>query len=56
MIYYSPDGNPIIPIDTTKTLGLWTSEDPAGDYFTEFVNAGPKIYALKTSGGNILKN
>jgi hypothetical protein len=51
VMYVSPNGQPIIPIDTTKTLGLWTDEAPAGDFFTEFVSSGPKSYALKTFNG-----
>jgi hypothetical protein len=55
VIYVSPDGNPIIPIDTTKTMGLWTSEAAEGDYFTDFCSAGPKTYALKSFNGKVIE-
>jgi len=40
-----------IPMDTTGTIGLWTSEAPPNDYFTEFVSSGPKSYCLKSHSG-----
>ena len=55
VIYVSPTGDPIIPIDTTKTLGLWTSEARPNDYFTDFCSAGPKTYALKTFNGAVIE-
>lgn len=55
VIYVSTNGEPIIPIDTTKKLGLWTSEAPEGDHFTDFVSCGPKSYALKTFNGKFIE-
>ena len=53
MIYCSPTGDHLIPVDTTGTLGLWTSEAPTlDDYFVEFASAGPKTYALKSASGS----
>ena len=51
VIYYSPTGEHLIPPDTTGAMGLWTSETSVDDYFTEFVSAGPKTYALKSKSG-----
>ena len=48
MIYVSLGGERLIHPDTTGALGLWTSETDADDWFTEFVSAGPKTYALKS--------
>jgi hypothetical protein len=57
VIYVSPHGEHLIPCDTTGA-GLWTSEADPEDYFTEFVSAGPKTYALKLFSGkkNIAKS
>jgi hypothetical protein len=52
VMYVSPTGEHLIPIDTTGALGLWTSEAPSGDHFVEFVSAGPKCYALRSFSGN----
>lgn len=52
VIYLSPSGHHLIPVDKTGTMGLWTSEAfDDDDYFTEFVSAGPKTYALKSFSG-----
>ena len=51
VIYVSPNGDHLIPNDTTGAMGLWTSEADTDDYFTEFVSAGPKTYALKSFSG-----
>jgi hypothetical protein len=58
VIYVSPTGEPLLPIDTTGALGLWTSECKGDDYFTHFVSAGPKTYALKshTGANNVAKS
>jgi len=52
VMYVSPTGNHLIPIDTTGALGLWTSEAPVDDHFIEFCATGPKCYALKSFSGN----
>jgi hypothetical protein len=52
VIYCSPTGEHLVPVDTTGTLGLWTSEAPPDDYFVEFCAAGPKTYALRSMSGN----
>ena len=46
VIYVSPTGADLIPVDTTGQMGLWTSEIEEGDCFVEFVSCGPKTYAL----------
>lgn len=52
LIYYSDNGEHLIPLDTTGELGLWTSElSSHDDYFYEFVSSGPKSYALKSKSG-----
>lgn len=51
VMYVSPDGSPLIPIDTTGALGLWTSECPEDDYFYEYVSSGPKCYSLRSRSG-----
>ena len=51
VIYVSPTGEHLIPVDTTGEMGLWTSEAEAGDFFIEFVSCGPKTYALKSKSG-----
>lgn len=58
VIYVSPTGDHLIPVDTTGAMGLWTSEAKDGDWFTEFVSAGPKTYALRSHSGekNIAKS
>jgi hypothetical protein len=50
VMYVSPNGEHIIPVSTSGDLGTWSDEAP-GDYFTEFVSAGPKTYALKSASG-----
>ena len=52
VIYVSPTGADLIPVDTTGQMGLWTSEIEEGDCFVEFVSCGPKTYALKSRSGN----
>lgn len=59
LIYVSPTGDHLIPIDQTGALGLWTSElEDEEDYFEEFVSSGPKTYALisKSGKGNMVKS
>lgn len=58
VIYVSPTGEHLIPVDTTGAMGLWTSECEPDDWFTEFVAAGPKTYALRSHSGrkNIAKS
>ena len=51
VIYVSPTGQHLIPVDSTGVMGLWTSEIEEGDCFTEFVSCGPKTYALKSRSG-----
>ena len=51
-IYVSPTGDHIIPVSSSGELGTWASELPPDDYFTHFVSAGPKTYALKSASGN----
>jgi hypothetical protein len=51
VIYVSPTGEHLIPVDTSGEMGLWTSEAEAEDFFTEFVSCGPKTYALKSKSG-----
>ena len=51
VIYVSPNGEHLIPVDTTGVMGLWTSEIEEGDCFTEFVPCGTKTYALKSKSG-----
>ncbi|CAM9787272.1 unnamed protein product [Heterosigma akashiwo] len=52
LIYVSPTGEHLVPLDTTGELGLWTSEleDP-NDFYQEFVSSGPKSYCLKSFSG-----
>jgi len=52
VIYVSPTGEHLITPDTTGALGLWTSELKVGDYYTEFVSAGPKTYCCKSFSGD----
>ena len=42
VIYVSPTGLPLIPMDTTGEMGLWTNEAKVGDHFVELVSSGPK--------------
>ena len=59
VMYCSPTDSHILPVDNSGTLGAWADElkKSPDDYFTEFVSAGPKTYALKSSSGknNICK-
>ena len=56
-IYVSPTGAPLINIDNTGELGLWTNEGKQNDPFVEFVSSGPKSYGIRThSGFNIIKS
>ena len=48
VIYVSPTGEPLIPIDHTNTLGLWTNEGKDNDPFVEFVSSGPKSFGIRT--------
>lgn len=52
-VYVSPTGEHIMPISESGELGTWSDElkDTPGDFFTEFVSAGPKTYALKSFTG-----
>ena len=52
-VYVSPHGEHLIPISESGDLGTWSDElkDTPGDYFTEFVSAGPKTYAMKSFSG-----
>jgi hypothetical protein len=52
-VYVSPTGEHLIPISTSGELGTWSDElkDTPGDFFTEFVSAGPKTYAMKSHSG-----
>ena len=57
VIYVSPSGEPLIPIDETGELGLCTNEGKASDPFVEFVSSGPKSYGIRSrSGYNIIKS
>ena len=53
VMYCSPTGSHILPVDNSDMLGAWADElkKSPDDYFTEFVSAGPKTYALKSSSG-----
>ena len=51
VIYVSPTGTDLMPVDTTGQMGLWTSEIERGDCFVEFVSCGSKTYALKSRSG-----
>ena len=51
VIYVSPTGTDLMPVDTTGQMGLWTPEIEEGDCFVEFVSCGPKTYALKSRSG-----
>ena len=51
VIYVSPTGDHLVPVDTTGEMGLWTSEAKPNDHFVEFCSAGPKTYALKSFSG-----
>ena len=44
VIYVSPTESPLISMDTTGEMGLWTNEAKSGDHFVEFVSLGPKLY------------
>ena len=52
--YVSPDANFVLPVDNSGVLGSWADElkKSPNDYFTEFVSAGPKTYALKSFSGH----
>ena len=51
VIEVAPTGYPLIPIDSTGDLGLWTNEVKNNDPFIEFVLSGPKSYAIRSCGG-----
>jgi hypothetical protein len=52
VIYVSPYGNHLIGNDASGDLGTWANQlENPDDYFTEFVSAGPKTYALKSHSG-----
>jgi G:T-mismatch repair DNA endonuclease (very short patch repair protein) len=52
VVYVSPTGDHLIDISVDGHLGGWTSEaKQPDDYFTHFVSAGPKTYALKSKSG-----
>ncbi len=58
LIYRSPNGEHLIPLDTDGELGLWTSElEDEDDFFYSFVSSGPKSYALLSVSekGNMVK-
>ena len=52
-VYVSPTGEHLMPISDSGELGTWSDElkDTPGDFFTEFVSAGPKTYAMKSRSG-----
>ena len=57
VVYVSPTGQPLINIDHTGQLGLWTNEGKDDDPFVEFVSSGPKSYGIRSrSGFNIIKS
>ena len=53
VIYVSPDGNPLIAMDTSGEMGFWTNEAKPGDHFVEFVSSGPKSYGLRSHQGRV---
>ena len=54
VIYVSPTGEPLIPINLTNTLGLWTNEGKDNDPFVEFVSSGPKSYGIHTCNNHTI--
>ena len=53
VIYVSPTGEPLIPINLTNTLGLWTNEGKDNDPFVEFVS-GSKSYGIRTHNNHTI--
>jgi hypothetical protein len=43
LIYVSPTGAPLINIDNTGELGLWSNEGKQNDPFVEFVSSGQRV-------------
>ena len=52
-IYHANDKNQIHP-PYGSFLGEWTNEFKEGTHISEFISAGPKSYAYKTSDGEIV--
>ena len=50
-IYVFPTSKPLLDIDETGDIGIWTNEGSLDDSFVEFVSSGPKTYGLCTLCG-----